>query len=105
MTSVSKNLNALENFAQATFIVAMLALSSPVSAQARVPIVATTTDLKSLAEAVGGERVSVVALVPPNSDAEEYQPKPQDLNRLKSARLTLRVGLDYDLWFDKLVRQ
>jgi ABC-type Zn uptake system ZnuABC Zn-binding protein ZnuA len=81
-----------------------LVLSNPLAAQARLPIIATTTDLKSLAEAVGGERVSVVALVPPNVDAEEYQPKPHDLNRLKDARLVLRVGVDYDLWLDRLIQ-
>jgi zinc/manganese transport system substrate-binding protein/zinc transport system substrate-binding protein len=68
-------------------------------------IVTTTTDLRSLAEAVGGDRVSVVSLVPPNFDPEEYQPKPQDLARLKKARLVVRVGLDFDLWFDRLLVQ
>jgi zinc/manganese transport system substrate-binding protein/zinc transport system substrate-binding protein len=38
-------------------------------------------------------------------DAEEYQPKPQDVLRLKHARLLVRVGLDYDLWLDRLLAQ
>jgi ABC-type Zn uptake system ZnuABC Zn-binding protein ZnuA len=80
-------------------------LSLPAHAQERLRIVATTTDLGSLAEAVGGDRVSVVTLVPPNTDPEEYQPRPQDLNRLREARLLLRVGADYDLWLDKLAAQ
>lgn len=74
-------------------------------AQGKLRIVATTTDLKSLAEAIGGDRVSVVSIVPPNIDAEEYQPKPQDLNRLKETQLVLRVGVDYDLWMDRLIAQ
>jgi ABC-type Zn uptake system ZnuABC Zn-binding protein ZnuA len=74
-------------------------------AQERLRIVATTTDLKSLAQAVGGDRVEVTSIVPPNLDAEEYQPKPQDMMRLKDARLVVRVGLDYDLWFDRLLTQ
>ena len=65
----------------------------------------TTTDLRSLTEAVGGDGVVVVSLVPPNMDAEEYQPKPQDVLRLKHARLLVRVGLDYDLWLDRLLAQ
>ena len=40
-------------------IAAWVALAGVAHAQARVPIVATTTDLKSLAEAVGGERVAL----------------------------------------------
>lgn len=71
----------------------------------RLRIVATTTDLRSLAEAVGGDGVTVTHLVAPNTDAEDYQPKPQDVQRLKSANLVLRVGADYDLWFDRLLKQ
>ena len=82
-----------------------LAPGGAACAQERLRIVATTTDLKSLAEAVGGERVTVANIVPPNVDAEEYQPKPQDLNRLKEAQLVLRVGVDYDLWMDRVIAQ
>ena len=38
-------------------------------------------------------------------DAEDYQPKPQDVLRLKNARMLVRVGLDYDLWVDRLLAQ
>jgi ABC-type Zn uptake system ZnuABC Zn-binding protein ZnuA len=86
-------------------IVALFALASPAWAQDRIQVVTTTTDLRSLTEAVGGERVAAVSLVPPNMDAEEYQPKPQDVLRLKHARLLVRVGLDYDLWVDRLLGQ
>ena len=68
-------------------------------------MVTTTTDLRSLTEAVGGDRVAAVSLVPPNMDAEDYQPKPQDVLRLKHARLVGTCGLDYDLWLDRLLVQ
>ncbi len=74
-------------------------------AQDRLSIVATTSDLRSLAEIVGADRVTVTHLVPPTTDAEDYQPKPQDVQRLKAAKLVLRVGADYDLWFDRLLKQ
>jgi ABC-type Zn uptake system ZnuABC Zn-binding protein ZnuA len=86
-------------------LVTLLALASPGFGQDRIQVVTTTTDLRSLAEAVGGDRVAAVSLVPPNLDAEEYQPKPQDVLRLKQARLIVRVGLDYDLWLDRLLAQ
>ncbi len=86
-------------------IAACLALASPGYAQDRIQVVTTTTDLLSLTEAVGGEHVVAVSLVPPNMDAEDYQPKPQDVLRLKHARLLVRVGLDYDLWLDRLLAQ
>src|SRR5450830_620545 len=86
-------------------IAACLALASPGYARDRIQVVTTTTDLRSLTEAVGGEHVVAVSLVPPNMDAEDYQPKPQDVLRLKHARLLVRVGLDYDLWLDRLLTQ
>ena len=90
---------------RAALCAAWLAFGSTAFAQERIPVVTTTTDLRSLTEAVGGERVAVVSLVPPTMDAEEYQPKPQDVLRLKNARMLVRVGLDYDLWADRLLTQ
>ncbi len=86
-------------------IAAWFVLALPGFAQDRIQVVTTTTDLRSLTEVVGGERVVAVSLVPPNMDAEDYQPKPQDVLRLKHARLLVRVGLDYDLWIDRLLAQ
>jgi ABC-type Zn uptake system ZnuABC Zn-binding protein ZnuA len=78
---------------------------TPAFADDRLPVVVTTTDLRALVEAVGGDHVEVTSLVPPGFDAEDYQPKPQDAVRLKRARLAVRVGLDFDLWFDRLSAQ
>jgi ABC-type Zn uptake system ZnuABC Zn-binding protein ZnuA len=88
-----------------TFIAVWFAVASPAYAQERIPVITTTIDLRSLTEAVGGERVTAVSLVPPGMDAEDYQPKPQDVLRLKNARMFVRVGLDYDLWADRLLMQ
>lgn len=82
-----------------------LLLLAPPGIWAALPVVTTTADLQSLVEAVGGDRVSVVSLAPVGSDAEEYAPRPQDLDRLRGARMVVRVGLDYDLWLDRLLRQ
>jgi ABC-type Zn uptake system ZnuABC Zn-binding protein ZnuA len=95
---------------QLALVALCFALVSPAFAQDRIQtdrieVVTTTTDLRSLTEAVGGERVAVVSLAPATMNAEEYQPKPQDVVRLKHARLLVRVGLDYDLWLDRLLAQ
>ena len=75
------------------------------AAFAVIKVVTTTTDLKSFVEYVGGDKVQVISMVSPGAEAEEYVPKPQDLDRLKSANLVVRVGLDYDLWLDRMLRQ
>ncbi len=88
---------------RAAALAAWALLATAAFAQDRIEVVTTTTDLRSLTEAVGGERVMVASLVPAGLDAEEYQPKPQDALRLKTARAFVRVGLDYDLWADRLL--
>lgn len=89
----------------ALFFLSLFAFCTAALAQNRLAVVTTTTDLKSLVEAVAGERAQVTSLVPPAMDAEDYQARPQDLGRLKEARMIVRVGLDYDLWLDRLLRQ
>jgi len=86
-------------------VASWLALGGPAPAQERLAIVTTTGDLRSLAEAVGGDRVAVTSLVPPGFDPEDYQPRPQDFARVSKARVVVRVGLDFDLWFDRLLAQ
>jgi ABC-type Zn uptake system ZnuABC Zn-binding protein ZnuA len=86
-------------------LIVFAAIGTPAPAQERLAIVTTTSDLRSLAEAVGGDRVAVTSLVPPGFDPEEYQPRPQDFARVSKARVVVRVGLDFDLWFDRLLAQ
>ncbi len=88
-------------------IVSLLALCTawgPAGAQP-LNVVTTTTELRNLAEIVGGDRVAVSHLISPNINAETYQAKPQDLARVKDADLIVRVGLDYDLWIDRLLER
>jgi len=88
-----------------TLVAVCLALATPGFAQERIPVVTTTTVLRSLVETVGGARVTATSLVPASLDAEEYQAKPQDLLRLRGARILVRIGLDYDAWLDRLLSQ
>jgi zinc/manganese transport system substrate-binding protein/zinc transport system substrate-binding protein len=98
-----KTLNGMARALRAAALAAWCALATAALAQDHVEVITTTTDLRSLTQAVGGERVTVTSLVPAGMDAEEYQPKPQDALRLTSARLFVRAGLDYDLWADRLL--
>jgi ABC-type Zn uptake system ZnuABC Zn-binding protein ZnuA len=71
----------------------------------RLNLVATTAELHSLAVAVGGDLVTASHLIAAGQDAESFQPRPQDLARVREAQAILRVGIDYDLWLDRLLRQ
>jgi ABC-type Zn uptake system ZnuABC Zn-binding protein ZnuA len=86
-------------------VVALVLAHGVARAQERLSVVTTTGDLRSLTEAVGGARVEVTALTPPGFDPEDYQPRPQDLVRVRKAQAVVRVGLDFDLWVDRLLAQ
>jgi ABC-type Zn uptake system ZnuABC Zn-binding protein ZnuA len=84
---------------------ALAAWMVAVPACAALHVVATTTDMAALAAAVGGDLVSVEAIVPPASDPEAFEPRPRDLDRVRHAALLVRVGLGYDYWLDALINQ
>lgn len=83
-------------------LLAALLLAQPAGA---VTVVATTSDLASLAAAVGGDLVAVETIVPPGSDPEAFEPRARDLLKLRSADVVVRVGLGYDFWVDRLLAQ
>jgi ABC-type Zn uptake system ZnuABC Zn-binding protein ZnuA len=65
-------------------------------------VVTTSTDLKALVEAVGGERVTVESLAPALHEPHAVDVKPGQLARLKSAALLVRVGLDHEPWLARV---
>jgi ABC-type Zn uptake system ZnuABC Zn-binding protein ZnuA len=67
-------------------------------------VVTTSTDLKALVEAVGGERVHVASLAPPLQDPHVLELKPGQLAKLKAASLLVRIGLDHEPWFGRALR-
>lgn len=67
-------------------------------------IVTTSTDLKALVVAVGGERVQVESLAPPLQDPHALEVKPGQLAQLKTAILLVRIGLDHEPWLDRALR-
>ena len=78
------------------------ALLAAASASADIRVVATTTDLAALTAAVGGDLVIVKSIVPAGVDAEAFEPRPGDLDKLRQADVVVRIGLGYDYWLDAL---
>jgi len=68
------------------------------------PIVITTmSTLASLIQMVTGPRLEVVNLVPVGSSPEDYQPTPQDVYRLRAARLLIENGAGLETWIEHLI--
>jgi zinc/manganese transport system substrate-binding protein len=63
-----------------------------------VRVVATTTQAADFARRVGGDRVSVTGVLPPNADPHDYEVRPGDLKALADADLVIRSGGEVDEW-------
>ena len=49
--------------------------------------------------------MTVDTIVPAAVDPEAFEPRPGDVEKIRGAQLLVRVGLGYDYWLDKLLRQ
>ncbi len=81
----------------------LLVAVAPARAAGALDVVTTSTDLKALVEAVGGERVTVESLSPALHEPHAVDVKPGQLARLKSAALLVRVGLDHEPWLARVL--
>lgn len=88
-----------------TFSLAVFLIPRPVLAQVgKVEVVASFSILADLVRQVGGERVNVRSIVPANTDAHVYEPKPADVAAVGRAKLVVINGLGFEAWADRIVR-
>jgi zinc/manganese transport system substrate-binding protein len=77
----------------------------PAAAQAApLPVVASFSILADLCRQLGGDRVAVRAIVGPDADAHEFQPRPSDATALRGAALVVCNGLGFEPWLDRMLR-
>lgn len=75
------------------------------TAFANLTVVTSTEDLASIAKAVGGDKVSVSAIVTGARDPHSIEAKPSFMSRLMKADLWIAVGLDLEVaWEDAIIR-
>lgn len=79
--------------------------SGSISIAAPLTVVTTTSDLKSLVEFVGCDRVRVSSIALPAQDPHSFEPRPSDFQQLKAADLVVKIGLDHDLWIDQMLAE
>jgi ABC-type Zn uptake system ZnuABC Zn-binding protein ZnuA len=82
-----------------------LGLSAPrVDGAGKVRVVATTTDLKALVEAVGGDLVEVDALARGNQNPHDLEIRPSQMVKLRRADLVVLNGLELDGWAEVAIQ-
>jgi ABC-type Zn uptake system ZnuABC Zn-binding protein ZnuA len=68
-----------------------------------ITVVATTTQMQDLVRNVGGRRVHVVGILPPNVDPHDFESTPSTAVALTDAKLVVESGVGLDAWADELV--
>ena len=74
-------------------------------AKDKLNIVTTTTPLASIAEAVGGNLVSVTSIGSGDEDPHFIAAKPSFMMKAKKADLWIRIGLELEIGYEGLILQ
>lgn len=98
-------------FRSVTVIVSAMALfasacsdTGPADEIAVLNVVTTSNIVADWARNVGGNRVEVFSLLPPEADPHSFRPGAQDVTRVADADLVLSVGLSLEAeWLSKLL--
>jgi ABC-type Zn uptake system ZnuABC Zn-binding protein ZnuA len=92
-------------FAALAFTMSLLG-PPPTRAASKIQIMTATTDLASLAQEVGGDKVEVESIARGYQDPHFVDAKPSFLLKLKHADLLIIVGLELEIgWLPPLINQ
>lgn len=87
----------------AVVVAALAPLAPGAQGAGKLRVVATIPDLRSLAEAVGGDLVEVDVLTRGTQNFHEAEVKPSMMLKLRRADALIENGLELDLWADVAV--
>lgn len=82
-----------------SFLVSPLAIAAPA---AKLQVATLHPSLTDLAKQVGGDLVSLTALMKPGADAHTFSPTPGDIKSLRACRLILASGKNLESYLPKL---
>ena len=74
------------------------------AAHGRLAVVTTTTQLTDFAHVIGGDQVSVYAVLKANVDPHDYEPTPADLDAIARADVVVKNGVGLEKWFDSTIK-
>jgi len=83
-----------------------LAWVSPMAvspARAKVKVVASTTDLASIARHIGGDKIEVESIAIGTADPHYVEVLPSYMMKVARADVYLKVGLDLDRWANEII--
>jgi ABC-type Zn uptake system ZnuABC Zn-binding protein ZnuA len=89
----------------AAFLAAFMCVTGQAHGKEKLRVVTTLPDYKFIAESIGGDRVTVDAIVQGDQDAHFIRPKPSFVNLVRNADVLVSTGLDLELWMPTVVNK
>ena len=84
-------------------VLVLICLTTNVHAENKLNVVTTLPDYAFFAREIGGDRVSVKAIVRGDQDAHFIRPKPSFATALRNADVLIATGLDLELWIQTVI--
>ncbi len=69
----------------------------------KLVVVTTTTQIRSMAQAVVGDLATVRSFLTPGADPHVFEPKPSDVQAISQSAVVLKNGIGLDNWVDKII--
>jgi zinc/manganese transport system substrate-binding protein len=90
----------------ASVLLILCAAGAPALAQAKLNVITTTQDLASIAQEVGGDRITIDSIARGYQDPHFVEAKPSFILKLQRADLLIVVGRELEMgWLPPLVQQ
>jgi zinc/manganese transport system substrate-binding protein len=86
-----------------TIVLAVCILTLSVQALATIRVVTTLPELADFTRHVGGDRVTVDAIVRGDQNPHFVEVKPSYMMKLKSADILFMIGMDLEMWVPQIV--
>lgn len=82
---------------------AFFIFSFSISAFGQINVVTSTTDLKSIVDAVGGDKVNTFSIARGNQNIHSVEVLPSYIMKITKAKMYAKIGMGLDQWADPLI--
>jgi len=100
---MKRGLTLIGTIVSAFFVLSTLSCARPGTVGGKLAVVASFDAMAEFAKAVGGDKVTVTTLTPPEMEPHDFEPKAQDMATLGRAAVFVYNGLGMESWAEKAI--
>jgi zinc transport system substrate-binding protein len=76
----------------------------PAAGSGKISVVATIFPPYDFARAIAGDKADIAMLLPPGSESHSFEPRPQDIVKIKKSGVFIYVGGESDAWVKDILK-